>query len=301
MNPRSAWVRLWFVWLLPALLLAANAVWLLGLRGAVLGRGSLLAKQRDAVAGEVAALAKQRDTLAGTQRSLAVLEQDLGAMRKERLGSMRERLVSFLVDITKRTHAAGLRPERINYTAVADPKSGMVHFSAIFALAGTYEEVRRCVNLLESSPQFVVVERLAVRSEDDAGSLAVGVQLSVGTYFVDADTGMLRQLGIEDLPRVAAAGTASPATPGTPEEVTATAEPRTDFSSVDAQVMEDLRAAVAGFSDEPSAADEDLFVTPEPEPTPRSRRDRRRSAADRDARADSFAAQVGRREVSGGR
>jgi hypothetical protein len=300
-NERSAWVRLWFVWLLPALLLTANAVWLLGLRAAVLGRGSLLAKQRDAVAGEVAALAAQRETLSGAQQSLTRLEQDLGAMRKERLGSMRERLVSFLVDITKRTHAAGLRPERINYTADTDVKTGMVHFSAIFNLSGTYEEVRRCVNLLESSPQFVVVERLTVRSEDSANSLAVGVQLSVGTYFVDADTGMLRQLGIEDLPKVAAAAPASPTTSGAAVEEVATEEPRTDFASVDAQVMEDLRTAVAGLSSEAKAADEDLFVAPEPEPGPRSRRDRGRVLGDRRARTDSFATQVGRREVSGGR
>jgi hypothetical protein len=241
----------------------------------------------------------QRDSLSGAQKSLAALEQDLGAMRKQRLGSMRERLVSFLVDITKRTYAAGLRPERINYTADTDMKTGMVHFSAIFALSGTYEEVRRCVNLLESSPQFVVVERLAVRSEDNANSLAVGVQLSVGTYFVDADTGMLRQLGIDDLPKVAAVAPAAPATSGASVEQFAAEKPRTDFASVDAEVMEDLRAAVAGLAGEASAADEDLFVTPEPEPPSRSRLGR--SSADRRARTDSFTAQVGRREVSGGR
>lgn len=301
MTPRSAWLRLWFVWLPPTLLLAANILWLLGLRSAVLGRGSLLTRQRDAVAREVATLAAQRDALLGARRSLTVLEQDLDVMRKERLGSMRERLVSFLVDITKRTHAAGLRPERINYTAAADTKTGMVHFSAIFALSGTYEEVRRCVNLLESSPQFVVVEQLAVRGEEAADSLAVDVQLSVGTYFVDADTGMLRQLGIEDLPKVAASGPGSPAAPGTPAEQAAPAVPRTDFAAVDSKVMEDLRTAVAGLAGEASPADEDLFVTPEAEPPSRSRRDRGRSPADRRAATDSFAAQVSRREVSGGR
>ena len=297
MKERSAWVRLWFVWLIPALLVAANGVWLFGLRATVLGRGSLLAKQRDAVAAEVGKLAAQRATLAAAQQSLDALEGNLGAMRREQLGSMRERLVSFLVDITKRSHAAGLRPERINYAAEADAKTGMVHFSAIFGLSGTYEELRRCVNLLESSPQFVVVERLMVRSDDGADSLAVNVQLSVGTYFVDADTGMLRQLGIEDLPKVAAVAPASPANAGAPAEQRAAEEPRTDFTAVDAQVMEDLRAAVAGLGDEAPAADEDLFVTPEPPP---SRRDRGRSPADRRSRSDSFMTQVSRREVSGG-
>ena len=302
MNARSAWLRLWLVWLLPALLLAVNAFWLLGLRGAVLGRGSLLAKQRDAVAGEVASLTAQRDALAAARASLATLESDLGAMRKERLGSMRERMVSFLVDVAKRTHAAGLLPQRINYSADVDEKSGMVHFTAIFSLAGTYEQVRRCVNLLESSPQFVVVERLNVRSEETAISLAVDVQLSVGTYFVDADTGMLRQLGIEDLPTTAAAPAAGDRPAAAQAEATAAEAPlRTDFSAVDTQVMEDLRAAVAGFTEDTGASDGDVFVPPEPEEPQRSRRDRGRSLAERRARANQFVTNLGRQEVSGGR
>ena len=299
MSTRSAWVRFWFVWLVPALVVAANAVWLVGLRATVLGRGSLLAKQRETTAADVASLRAQRDRLVSAREALAVLERDLGALRKDRLGSMRERLVSFLVDIAKRTHAAGLQPERISYQVEPDRKTGMVHFSAVFGVAGTYEEVRRCVGLLESSPQFVIVERLAVRTEDAASSLDVAVQLSVGTYFVDADTGMLRQLGITDLPRVAAAAPGSPAGPMPAPAPAAAAPPRTDFTSVDAEVMEDLRAAVAGLAEGEGDPDGDLFVTPDSEPPPR--RDRGRSATDRRTSSDSFMSQAGRREVSGGR
>ena len=299
MSTRSAWVRVWFVWLVPALVVAANAVWLVGLRATVLGRGSLLAKQRETTAADVASLRAQRDRLVSAREALAVLERDLGALRKDRLGSMRERLVSFLVDIAKRTHAAGLQPERISYQVEPDRKTGMVHFSAVFGVAGTYEEVRRCVGLLESSPQFVIVERLAVRTEDAASSLDVAVHLSVGTYFVDADTGMLRQLGITDLPRVAAASAGSPAEPS-PAGAPAAEEPlRTDFTSVDAAVMEDLRAAVAGLAEGEGDPDGDLFVTPDSAPP--ARRDRSRSATERRTNSDSFMSQAGRREVSGGR
>ena len=299
MSTRSAWVRFWFVWLVPALVVAANAVWLVGLRATVLGRGSLLAKQRETTAADVASLRAQRDRLVSAREALAVLERDLGALRKDRLGSMRERLVSFLVDIAKRTHAAGLQPERISYQVEPDRKTGMVHFSAVFGVAGTYEEVRRCVGLLESSPQFVIVERLAVRTEDAASSLDVAVQLSVGTYFVDADTGMLRQLGITDLPRVAAAAPGSPAEPLPATAPAAEEPPRTDFTSVDAEVMEDLRAAVAGLAEGEGDPDGDLFVTPDSAPP--ARRDRSRSATERRTSSDSFMSQAGRREVSGGR
>jgi Tfp pilus assembly protein PilO len=300
MTSRSAWVRLWWVWLAPALLLVVNLVWLLGIRSA-LGRGQQLARQRDAGAARVAALTTQRDALAGARGALTVLESDLGTLRKERLGSMRERLVAFLVDINKRTSAAGLRPDRISYAVEADKKSGLARFSAIFGVSGTYEEVRRCVDLLEGSPQFVVVERLVVRSEDDIDSLAVDVQLTVSTYFVDADTGMLRQLGIEELPKTAATGAAPGGAPAAAAATEAAAPPAppTDFTAVDARVLEDLRAATASLTDGEGGADADVFMPPAAEPTPR--RDRGRAANDRRSRSDAFMAQTGRREVSGGR
>jgi len=302
MSARSAWVRLWWAWAVPALLLLLNAVWLVGLRATVLGRGSVLAKQRATAAEEVASLTAQRDRLLGSRDALGTLERDLGTLRRDRLGSMRERLVSFLVDIAKRTHGAGLRAERISYRVEPDAKTGMVHFTAIFGVRGTYERVRRCVNLLESSQQFVVVERIAVRTEDAVGSLDVDVQLTVGTYFVDADTGMLRQLGIEDLPTTAAAPApagAAVSAAAAAAAATVPAAPMTDFSAVDAAVIEDLRAAVAGLAEGEADADGDVFVTPEP-PQP-ARRERGRSLSDRRSRSDAFVSQAGRREVSGGR
>jgi Tfp pilus assembly protein PilO len=298
---RSAWLRLWFVWAIPSALIAANAIWLFGVRGAVLGRGPLLAKQKASLETEVAELTAQRKTLSSAQATLDSLQRDLGALRQEQLGSMRERLVSFLVDVARRTQAAGLRPERISYTAQPDKKSGLVHFAAVFSVIGTYEEVRRCVNLLEVSPQFVIVERLALRSDDSAASLDVSVQLTVATFFADADTGMLRELGVEDLPRVAAA--AQPGTERSLPTAPAVEVPRTDFSSVDARVMNDLRAAVAGLSGAEASPEDDVFVAPEQtEPAPRPRVDRTRPATDPEStRSNTFMGQLGRREVSGGR
>ena len=42
---RGAWLRLWYVWAPATLIVVANVVWLAGMRGAVLGRGPLLAGQ----------------------------------------------------------------------------------------------------------------------------------------------------------------------------------------------------------------------------------------------------------------
>jgi Tfp pilus assembly protein PilO len=195
-NGRQAWWRLWYVWLIPALIVLLNAFWLLGLRGVVLGRGSLLAKQKAQVEADVGKLKVQVDALARTQEGLAALQENLGALRQRQLGSMRGRLVRFLLDVVRRAEAAGLKPERITYQAKPEKKSKLTHFSAQYALDGTYEQVRECVKLLESSPQFVIVEHLALRGDEQASSLEIGLQLSVATYFSDVDEAFLKSLGI---------------------------------------------------------------------------------------------------------
>jgi len=90
--------------------------------------------------------------------------------------------------------------ERIGYTVQRDEKTGLVGFSASYNVKGGYEQIRECVGLLEASPQFVLVERIGLRGEESASSLEVAVQLTVGTYFSDVDTGLVDDLGIVEIP-----------------------------------------------------------------------------------------------------
>lgn len=197
MNPPGVWWRLWYVWLIPGLLVAVNVVWLGAVRGAVLGRGSLLARQVEQLEGDVRRLEGHKSQLERTEAQLLSLRENLATLRHEELGRMSERLVPFLDDVVQRAQDAGLRPERIGYAVQRDEKTGLVRFSASYSVEGGYEQVRECVSSLESSPQFVIVEDLGLRGRDDASSLAVGVQLTVATYFSDTDETLLKQLGVE--------------------------------------------------------------------------------------------------------
>jgi len=199
MSDRRAWLRLWYLWAPPAALVALNAVWLAGVRGAFLGRGSALAHEVAATQSEVAKLERQAQQLQHAEQALANLQENLGALRKEQMAPMRDRLVPFLNDVIKRAEASGLRPDRIAYSAKREPKSGLVYFSARFDVKGSYEQIRRCVFELETSPQFILLEGLTLRGADTATSLDVGVQLGVGTYFADLDEGLMKQLGVHEV------------------------------------------------------------------------------------------------------
>ncbi len=199
MNGRGAWLKLWYMWLPAGVLVLVNVIWLTGLRGALVGRGSLLAKQVTESEAEVKKLEAQLRQLERTAQALDELQANLGELRERRLGPMRERLVPFLQDVVKRTQEAGLQPDRVSYAAHREAKTGLVYFTATYSVRGSYDQIRRGVFLLESSPEFVLLDGLGIRGDESASSLDVEVQLTVGTYFSDIDERLLKQLGVSEV------------------------------------------------------------------------------------------------------
>ena len=197
MNPSSAWLRLWYVWAVPALVAVLNLVWMAQVRGKVLGRGPLLTRQVQDAEAQVGRLDGQLRQLEAAAAGLTRLQENLVELRRQQLAPMRERLIPFLTDVVKRTQEAGLQPERISYTAQRDEKSGLVYFSATYALTGGYEKIRRCVHLLESSPQFIVIQSFGLQGQAAPTTSDVTVQLTLGTYFADFDEALLKQLGVD--------------------------------------------------------------------------------------------------------
>jgi len=193
------WVRWWWAWAIPALVLTANLVWLVGLRGGVVGRGTLIERRVSDLQRDVARLQADKRRLIEAQAKLGTLRDELTSLRQEQLAPMRERLVPFLIDVVERSRQASLTPERIGYSYSQEKKSGLVHFNAAYAVTGPYDRIRRLVYLLESSPQFVVIERLGLTGNDDAASLDVRVQLTLGTYFSDIDEQLLEELGVTEV------------------------------------------------------------------------------------------------------
>jgi Tfp pilus assembly protein PilO len=198
-NGRGAWLKLWYLWLPAGVLVVLNVIWLTGLRGTLLGRGSLLAKQVGDAEAEVSKLEGQLRQLERTAKALEELRANLGELRERRLGPMHERLVPFLQDVVKRTQEAGLQPERVSYAARREEKTGLVFFAATYSVRGSYDQIRRCVFLLESSPEFVLLDGLGLRGDESASSLNVGVQLNVATYFSDIDENLLKKLGVSEV------------------------------------------------------------------------------------------------------
>jgi len=195
----SAWIRFWYLWALPLAVVVLNVVWLAGLRSTVVGQDSVLAQRLSDAQAALSKLESQAGQLGRTEKALAQLKENLDALRKVDMAPMKKRLVPFLTDVLKRTQDAGLKVERVSYTAHRDEKSGLVSFSAGYGVKGNYEQIRRCAFLLESSPEFIMLDGLALRGDENASSLEVAVQLVVGTYFADLDEELMKQLGVHEV------------------------------------------------------------------------------------------------------
>ncbi|MGC8916409.1 MAG: type 4a pilus biogenesis protein PilO [Thermoanaerobaculum sp.] len=195
---RSAWWKYLWVWLLPAAVVLANAVWLLGLRAAVLGKGAATVAELKDKETQVKELERAVRELSTTREKLSQLREELRRLREEEIGPMGDRLVPFLLEVGQRAQKVGLFPERIAYVARQDAKSGLVHFTATFELTGSYEQLRRYVAELEAIPQFVVIERLGLQGERGATSTGISLQMVVGTYFSDWDRALLARVGAKE-------------------------------------------------------------------------------------------------------
>lgn len=193
----SAWAKLWWMWVPVAVLVVANVVWMAGLRSSLIGRGSLIGRRVTDLEDSVRRLEARERQLASSEARLEALHERLTELREKQLAPMRDRLVPFLIDVVDRSREAGLSPLRIGYQVQVDDKTGLAHFVATYELTGRYEQIRQLIYLLESSPQFVVIERLGLNGTTDASSLEVKVALSVGTYFSDVDEELLKELKIK--------------------------------------------------------------------------------------------------------
>ncbi|HYB23674.1 MAG TPA: hypothetical protein VED41_07745 [Solirubrobacteraceae bacterium] len=195
----KTWLRLWYLWTVPGVVVLANVVWLGWVRTAALGRGSLLARQVAEAQADVAELEALKERLERSSQELASLQGSLDELRGNELASMHDRLIPFLRDVLRCTEEAGLHVERLAYRATRDEKTGLVYFTAGYGVKGSYDQIRRCVYLLEVSKEFALIEGLGLHSQELAYSLDVGVQLTVGTYFSDLDEALMRQLGIGEV------------------------------------------------------------------------------------------------------
>ena len=77
---------------------------------------------------------------------------------------------------------------------LAVPCMAEVKPAGLFSVEGTYEQIRSLLASLQASPQFLIVDSISFKGEEDARSQILSIRLQVSTYLAEAELGKLRAL-----------------------------------------------------------------------------------------------------------
>jgi hypothetical protein len=117
------------------------------------------------------------------------VENDLQMLYNQRWATEAERLTALVTEIKKVTAASQLIPQTLAFAETTDAaKSGtsgtgtsIVHIN--FSVQGTYQQVRRLINLLELSDQFVIIDAISIGAGAADKQLTLNMRLK--TVFRD--------------------------------------------------------------------------------------------------------------------
>ena len=93
------------------------------------------------------------------------------------------RLASLIIEIRQLADKSGLTLKAIDYDLSAQKKElGANFFVVSFGVQGTYAQIRRLINLIELSRQFVIIDEISLTG-DPAGSALLQMNLQLKTLF----------------------------------------------------------------------------------------------------------------------
>ena len=143
-------------------------------------------EQRDRTAEEQLQAAQRdygqaRGTLTGKDRAAAELATFYNDVLPSNLAGARRLTHLRLAQLARESN---LKFVRATFESVGPKEGTLVQLKIGMDLSGTYSDIRAFIHQLETAPEFVVIDNITLGQGNDAGPLAVRVQLS--TYYRNA-------------------------------------------------------------------------------------------------------------------
>ena len=136
--------------------------------------------------------------LADATRERAAAEQQVAAYRKiehdvqqvfvEHWATEAERLTRLITEVKRLAVAANLIPPSVSYARAEERRGsrqfgvGATQVTMSFSVAGTYQQIRHLINMLELSNHFVIIDRMDLSSKDGD---RLSMNLQIKTLFRD--------------------------------------------------------------------------------------------------------------------
>lgn len=133
-----------------------------------------------------------------SRRTRVVAEQQLAAYRKietdvqqvfnERWSTQEQRLTRLISEVKRLATTANLVPPSTSYSRTdvrgdRASSTGSTEVGITFSVSGTYQQIRRLINMLELSDQFVIIDGISLSSAEGD---RLHLNLRIKTLFRDA-------------------------------------------------------------------------------------------------------------------
>jgi hypothetical protein len=126
------------------------------------------------------------------------VQADLQVLYNERWSTPMQRLTALIDEVKRLAAASHLQPPSYSFTngeskqvSTAPSTKGSIGTNTVgiaFTVQGTYEQVRRLINLLELSDQFVIIDAISLGANGTATDKILTLNIRLKTLFKDVRT-----------------------------------------------------------------------------------------------------------------
>src|SRR4029077_4618534 len=106
----------------------------------------------------------------------------------QRFSTQRQRLTGIRAEVRKLASQAGLEPPSVAFPENPIEAYGLVKREFVFTVQGTYPELRKFINLLETSGSFLILEEIGLNQGADKSGDDLRISLKLATLFKDETT-----------------------------------------------------------------------------------------------------------------
>jgi len=127
-------------------------------------------------------LLKRKELERRLQRASAA-EVAVKQLYSEQFSTRSQRLTRVTSEVKSLAQKAGLNPRTLSYPEVALEDYGLVKRSFVFAVEGTYLELRQFINLMEHSDSFLTLESVTLSEASQETGPELRMNLKISTLF----------------------------------------------------------------------------------------------------------------------
>jgi Tfp pilus assembly protein PilO len=124
--------------------------------------------------------------------SLNKARDDMRHLAEDVLSTRQRRMIGVQLEVTKLVKEFGIAADRVQYENPTTDNGALERFGIMVPLQGGYTNLRKFIHAVESSDNFLVIERVALGQGKTADTVELNITLA--TYFIAPDA-KLDQLG----------------------------------------------------------------------------------------------------------